>query len=160
MAARRLPGLTVLLIAVAVAAPTQASPALPDALRDHLGLHASPGCDLCHASPMVPLGPADRPFALSAKARGLASGDVDALDTALDRMSADGVDSDKDGAEDLDELWWGGDPNHADLPEGGTPIAATYGCALAPGAPGSAAVFSKPAATAPRLWSGSKRRTG
>jgi hypothetical protein len=43
-------------------------------------------------------------------------------------MRAAGVDSDGDGAEDLDELSWGGDPNHADLPEGGNSEPVTYGC--------------------------------
>ncbi len=49
-------------------------------------------------------------------------------------MRADGVDSDGHGAEDLDELSWEGDPNHADLPEAGRLQTVTYGCAWSGGA--------------------------
>ena len=45
-------------------------------------------------------------------------------------MRRDGVDSDGDGAKDLDELSWGGDPNTPDLPA--TPAeqrpVEAYGC--------------------------------
>jgi MYXO-CTERM domain-containing protein len=122
----------------ALAAATLAGPALgsepfPAAIQAHLGLSTAPGCALCHQAESAPVGAADKPFSASAEARGLVAGDVASLEKALDQMRADGVDSDGDGAEDLDELWWGGDPNHADLPAGGTQDPPTYGCATRPG---------------------------
>ena len=55
--------------------------------------------------------------------------DTASLTKALDSLRAAGVDSDEDGAKDLDELSWGGDPNHANVPEGGNTEPVTYGCA-------------------------------
>ncbi len=69
------------------------------------------------------------------------AGTVDpSLLAALEAMRKDGVDSDGDGMEDLDELSWHGDPNHFD---GLRPDAApqvNYGCQLAHGSSSSLAV--------------------
>ncbi|MFO0762502.1 MAG: MYXO-CTERM sorting domain-containing protein [Byssovorax sp.] len=121
-----------LLVTVAFASPARASEPFPAAMRDDLGLMAAPGCDLCHEAAKDPVGAADKPFSVSAEKRGLVAGDVESLQAALDQMRADGVDSDGDGAQDLDELSWGGDPNHADLLEGGTQAPPSYGCAVSP----------------------------
>ena len=68
-------------------------------------------------------------------ARGLlGAADTLSLAEALDGLKEGGVDSDGDGARDLDELSWGGDPNHADVPEGGNEAPVTYGCSWAKGA--------------------------
>jgi hypothetical protein len=85
----------------------------------------------------------DTPFGKSMVARGLlGEGDSDAgtnsdagtinptLLAALARMRADGVDSDGDGAEDLDELSWGGDPNHYDGLHPTNTQEVHYGCQL------------------------------
>lgn len=123
------------LIAVAVVVAARgafASPSYLDALEADLGLAAAPapGCGLCHHAASAPVGAADTPFAKSMVARGLVGGgDVASLAHALVRMRADGVDSDGDGAQDLDELSWGGDPNHASVPVGGAEMPVLYGCA-------------------------------
>jgi hypothetical protein len=117
-----------------------ASAGYPGALASDLGLSKAPGCDLCHRAATAPVGPADTPFARSMIARGLVASDVHSLAGALDRMRADGVDSDGDGAEDLDELSWGGNPNHADLPAAGRIEAVEYGCSQSGGAAGEGAV--------------------
>lgn len=118
--------------AVLVAAQgARASADYPDALKSDLALSYTPGCEICHHAAAAPVGPADTPFGRSMVARGLAGGDVASMASALDRVGGDGVDSDGDGAQDLDELSWGGDPNHADLPlptgDAGGPV--RYGCA-------------------------------
>jgi cytochrome c551/c552 len=105
-----------------------ASKAYPDAMKAALGLAKAPSCDLCHAAAADPVGPANTLFGQSMVAKGLLADDPASLTKALDAMRAAGVDSDGDGAEDLDELSWGGDPNHADLPEGGNSEPVTYGC--------------------------------
>lgn len=118
----------------------RASEPYPGALQGDLELDAAPGCDLCHREAKEPVGPADTLFAKSATLRGLAGeGDVESLASALTKMGEDGVDSDGDGAQDLDELSWGGDPNEADVPEGTLREPVRYGCAWH-GAPASGAV--------------------
>jgi hypothetical protein len=123
-----------LLAAMAAPSRIEASEPFPAVIRAELGLEAAPGCDLCHEAAATPVGAADQPFSRSAEARGLVAGDDSSLVSALAAMESDGVDSDGDGARDLDELWWGGDPNHADLPVGGPREPPSYGCAARPGA--------------------------
>ena len=124
---------SVLLAAAAlVALPSRGalgSPSYPAKLASDLGLSTPPGCDLCHAA--ADGGKSDTPFGKSMVARGLVGDDDASLATALQRMRADGVDSDGDGAQDLDELSWGGNPNHADVPVGGAEMPVLYGCAWA-----------------------------
>jgi cytochrome c551/c552 len=107
-----------------------ASPSYPGALKTDLGLPNAPSCTVCHEAATDPVGPADTLFAKAMEARGLVGNDdVASLAAAIKKMEADNVDSDGDGAEDLDELYWGGDPNHADLPVGGAQMQARFGCA-------------------------------
>jgi MYXO-CTERM domain-containing protein len=115
-----------------VSSGAAASASFPDAMKADLGTSAAPGCALCHQSAANPVGPADTLFAQSMVARGLVANDDASLADALKRMRADGVDSDGDGAQDLDELWWGGDPNHADAPETGYQTPVQFGCSTAP----------------------------
>lgn len=132
----RLVGLAALaVVAGAVLAP-QAALAWQDSptqVATHLGLSAAPRCDLCHVEASAPVGAAVQPFCEALVARGLTKDDASALDAAVDRMRADKVDSDGDGAQDLDELSWGGDPNHADVPQS-TDAPAAYGCSMRAGA--------------------------
>jgi hypothetical protein len=83
---------------------------------------------------MEPVGAVDTPFGKSTVAKGLVGADAASLTKALDGMREGGVDSDGDGAKDLDELSWGGDANHADVPEGGNETPVTYGCSWSRGA--------------------------
>jgi hypothetical protein len=103
-----------------------ASPQYPNELRAALGLDYTPKCTLCHSSADGgTAGPADTPFGSSMLARGsrgessqagdAGAGDAGYIDptllAALAAMRRDDVDSDGDGATDLDELSWGSDPN-------------------------------------------------
>src|SRR4051812_36086906 len=99
-----------------------------------LALSSAPGCDLCHHAAMEPVGAVDTLFGKSIVARGLVDADAASLAKALDGLREGGVDSDGDGARDLDELSWGGDPNHADVPEGVNEEPVTYGCSWSRGA--------------------------
>src|SRR5262249_19103670 len=115
-----------------VSTPVVASPSFPQTLKDHLRLSAAPSCALCHLldedGGAAPAGDAgrDSPFARSLPAGGLRAGDDASLRRALDAMGD--VDSDGDGARDLDELSWGGDPNRADKPEVAPSDPPSYGC--------------------------------
>jgi hypothetical protein len=135
-------GAALVAAALALAArEARAWEATPKALAAKVGAAAAPSCDLCHAAATAPVGAASRPFAAALVARGLVDDGEAALDAALAKMRAERVDSDGDGAQDLDEVAWGADPNHADVPqsEGAPP---EYGCSTrAPGrAPGGAAI--------------------
>ena len=125
---RRRASLTLALAAFLVSGVAAASEGYPEAMKTDLGLAKAPGCDLCHQAASSPVGPASTPFGKSMVAKGLVASDAASLAKALDAMRAAGVDSDGDGAEDLDELSWGGDPNHAAVPEGGAQAPVTYGC--------------------------------
>lgn len=114
-----------------------------------LDLSYVPACTLCHSSGGVGgnASTVDTPFGKSMVARGLRAAAVTSddggvaldagiidpsLQQALDAMRRDGVDSDGDGAEDLDELAWGTDPNTYDgLKPNGTP-SVSYGCQTSP----------------------------
>ena len=117
-----------------LSAAASASPGYPEALQTDLGLTKAPGCELCHRSAEPPVGAADTPFGQSMVAQGLVGADTMSLAGALEGLKQGGVDSDGDGARDLDELSWGGDPNHAEVPEGGNEVPVTYGCSWAGGA--------------------------
>jgi len=108
-----------------------ASPGYPDALQTDLGLASAPGCGLCHHAATAPVGAADTPFGKATVAHGLVTGDATSLSRALDSLRTDGVDSDGDGAKDLDELSWGGNPNVASAPEGVDSPPLAYGCSWA-----------------------------
>jgi hypothetical protein len=70
-----------------------------------------PPCSLCHLRGSTGAGTADTPFALSMKARGLSASDNSSVDTALDAMVRDKVDSDGDGTPDIQEIENDTDPN-------------------------------------------------
>ena len=125
----------------------QASPSYPSQLRDALGLMYTPSCTLCHSQ--VPdaaaAGLVDTPFGKSMVARGLlcaptfdgdagANADAGTIDptllAALAAMRRDGVDSDGDGAQDLDELSWGADPNVFDGFHSNPMAPPHYGCEM------------------------------
>jgi len=131
-------------LAMFTATSAGASQPYTEEVRAALELSYTPACTLCHragadAGDWI----ADTPFGKSMVARGLLSAtqaeressftiDGGALDptlvTALQRMRSDGVDSDGDGAEDVDELVWKSDPNTYDgLKPNSTPQV-NYGC--------------------------------
>ena len=120
---------------------SSASPTYPDDLAKDLSLADAPACTLCHEASDAAIGPADTLFARSMEARGLVGGDdADSVAKALEAMRHDDVDSDGDGARDLDELAWGGDPNAADVPASSPAQreGPKYGCASSGSIPDSA----------------------
>lgn len=125
----------------------EASPRYPSQLRAALGLTDAPRCTLCHsqASDAAAQSPVDTPFGMSLIARGLlgetvpdadagASVDAETIDptllAALAAMRRDDVDSDGDGAQDLDELSWGADPNVFDGFHSNPVAPPQYGCEI------------------------------
>ena len=128
-------------VALLTTSAARSSPSFPATLVSTLGLRAVPRCTLCHGSAGVDAPTAGdafvgdsgdvealTPFARSLTARGLRPRDDASLRIALEAMQRDRVDTDGDGALDLDELWWGGDPSTPDVPQGSTIPAPSYGC--------------------------------
>jgi MYXO-CTERM domain-containing protein len=109
---------TTILLASSVASATSN---FPGAIRTKLALTYDPQCALCHTNGITGRGTVTTPFGKAMLARGLVASDETALNTALDKMVADKVDSDLDGTTDIDELKAGTDPN-------GNSISVAYGC--------------------------------
>lgn len=120
------------LLALAVLCTTssaQASATFPAVVEKVTG--ATVTCTTCHHT--LETGTDLTLFGAALRARGALGKDETSLEAALARMKTDAVDSDGDGARDLDELSWGGDPNTADLPPP-VPEEPTYGwCSTTPG---------------------------
>jgi hypothetical protein len=110
-----------------------ASPGYADALKQDLTLSYTPTCSLCHSESDASMPPSDTPFGRSMVAHGLlGDDDLASLTQAIAAMRKDDTDSDGDGATDLDELSWGGDPNTPDLPTASPEQSAgpKYGCGV------------------------------
>ncbi len=155
--ARRFCTTGALLVTFGVTHAAFASPAYPEQLKAELGLSAVPPCSLCHTpTSNGGIGAVTTPFGKSIVARGLRgapASDLDAgesptdagapdpsLVAALAKMRSDGVDSDGDGAEDLDELAWGADPNTYDGLKSNPTQSVAYGCSLSPAAAANSAL--------------------
>ncbi len=102
-----------------------ANPIFPGEIYNHLGLDVAPQCTICHRDNLGGLKTVEKPFGLELMSRGL-TGDssLGELDTLLDEVEADEVDSDGDGVGDIQELKDGTDPNVA----GSTLEPPEYGC--------------------------------
>lgn len=114
------PSRVTVLLALA-AAPAFASSTFPAAIRAHLSLPAPipQDCALCHVNGITGAGTVNTLFGKAVRARGAVANNETALNTAIDRMATDAVDSDGDGVTDIQELRNGTDPNVADR-DGGT----------------------------------------
>jgi hypothetical protein len=149
--------ITALFAAWFITSKALASPAYPDQLQAELRLSYVPKCSLCHSvSSSGESGPVSTPFGKSMVARGLLAAQASGTDAgaapsdagtsevslvaALAKMRTDGVDSDGDGAEDLDELTWGSDPNTYDGLKSNPTEAVNYGCAFSPAARAATAI--------------------
>ncbi len=117
-----------------------ASAGYPAEVASYLGVPCTPVCTICHATNSGGDGTVVEAFGIAMMDRGLTGGsDYTALHTALDQMTADGVDSNGDGTIDTEDLIGGVDPNtgvaFCDI------LSPSYGCAvLAPPTPLAALV--------------------
>jgi hypothetical protein len=100
-----------LAVVLFAAQEAHASAGYPTAIVQHLGIFYSPPCSLCHVEGKTGPGTAETPFARSARAHGLEGGDIRLVGIALDALARDGIDSDRDGITDIQELLAGTDPN-------------------------------------------------
>lgn len=160
-----------LLVAVGVTATlasgqtAEAREEFPAQIATDLGLanpvRDSPPCSLCHLYGKTGGDTLVTPFAWAMRARGL-TGSGRSLTEALARVGADRVDSDGDGAIDVDEIKAGADPNSAasiPTPTTTTPVPdPQLGCAIAGrGQAGGTGLSALLAAALVWLW---RRRGG
>lgn len=106
-----------------LALPAWASENYTIEIQNKYGIDYPPqSCSLCHTGGITGAGTVNTLFGTALRMRGLVSGNVNALTTALDTLEADGVDSDGDDVTDIDELKAGTDPNRRDatVTDGGT----------------------------------------
>jgi hypothetical protein len=118
----------VALLLLLASAPARATPNFPGAIAQDLGA-PTPQCSICHAGGVTGRGTVTTLFGQAMLARGLVANDTASLQTALDKMRADKVDSNGNGILDVDELIAGSDPNATS----DHPTTPTYGCSISPG---------------------------
>lgn len=113
----------------------EAKEPFPGMVARHLQAPREPPCGLCHEYGKTGGSTLVTPFAWAMRARGL-TGESSLL-ASLDRVAADGVDSDGDGSADVEEIVAGTDPNTAASTPAhpGTVADPQLGCAVASGAP-------------------------
>ena len=110
-----------------------ATPNFPTALQNYLALSQEPDCQVCHSASDATGNNADTPFALSLRSYGLLPFSTASLETAIEGMLRDRVDSVGDGTPDIDDLRAGANPNlpqatvQAPPPERDLP---SYGCTV------------------------------
>jgi len=106
----------------------RAKPEFPPEIARHLSASVDPACSVCHLEGKTGGITVVTPFALALRAHGF-TGPSATLNAALDRMTADGTDTDGDGVPDVEELRAGSDPN-SPVP-GATTADPQYGCGVA-----------------------------
>src|SRR5512140_1193838 len=128
---RRLPIVAVVLGVALTAVGAGATPTFPQAIARHLSTSHVPPCTDCHDGTPT-RGTATSAFAAAMRARGLLPNDESSLNSALDALAAEQVDSDGDGFSDVEELVRGWDPNLANRADGTVVPGATRAHALVP----------------------------
>jgi hypothetical protein len=113
---------------VLAGARAHATPTFPEVVNTKLALTTAVSCTLCHTDPGGGAGNVTQPIGVSLFARGMVPYDEASLQTAVDKLTTDAVDSDTDGATDIDELKAGTDPNAASTDDS-EPISYGFGCA-------------------------------
>ena len=103
---------TFLVISFGLVLPTNAfgMPGFPGQIQQYLNLSYTPSCSICHASAQGG-GPVTQPFGQAMLAAGLTTAGGTTLTAALDKLTADGTDSNGDGISDIQSLKQGLDPN-------------------------------------------------
>ncbi len=103
------------LFGLTVSINAAATPNFPTALQQDLSAPSAPDCSVCHTDgDQGGVGTVNTPFGKNMRARGLVAFDTGSLQTALNQMAADNVDSAGDCLDDIDELKAGRDPNAPD----------------------------------------------
>jgi len=113
-------------------AAAAAMPTFPEQIQIHLGLAAAPGCVLCHASD-VGGGAVSQQFGKAMVAAGLTTAGGDTLTGALDKLEAEGTDSNGDGIADIAALHDGMESTTSQ-PTANAPAQA-QGCSIGPSSP-------------------------
>ncbi len=93
----------------------------PGLIEAKYGLAGPPpqSCSLCHTNGITAVGTVNTLFGKAMRQRGLLLDSPATLDSALNKLESDQVDSDKDGTTDVDELKAARNPNVADAPTDG-----------------------------------------
>lgn len=123
-------------LAVSLCAGTaRATSEFPDAIRAKVGASSAPACAVCHVTgDRGGRGTVSTAFGRAMRERGLVEFDVQSLESALDKMATDKIDSNGNGTTDVDELKAGRDPNSTSG-DGGAAVEIPmpeYGCTQAP----------------------------
>lgn len=113
------------LLVLLACANAQASPSFPGELESQLDMPCAPACTVCHRDARGGVGTAVQPFAQSMILGGLVLKKPESIAPALQAVRTNLIDSDNDGATDVDELARGDNPNQ----EGEGVLCVTYGCA-------------------------------
>jgi hypothetical protein len=118
---------------VGAARAAGATPNFPPTIQSYLGTPNTPVCQICHVGPQE-RGTVNTSFGIAMRSRGLVAYDTNSLETALNRMQSDAVDSCTDGVTDIQKLKDGLDPNACICGDAGATCAASgppepkYGC--------------------------------
>ena len=126
------PLIALILAVTAIPRVTRASSDYPEIIKAKLGLARVPDCTLCHSDDNGGNGTIVTWFGLSMQDFGVQGKSAGLLDTALDRVRDEELDSDADGIPDVEELQTGSDPNDGPGRTGGPPRP-DRGCAMAVG---------------------------
>lgn len=104
-----------------LALPAGATAEYPGAIQTRFDMPTPPLCDTCHTNGITAQGTVTTPVGTSLRARGLVANDVASLNTALDALANEMVDSDGDGVSDVVEFMNGTNPNKPPDTMGGGP---------------------------------------
>jgi len=97
-----------------VALPLSAEPEFPGAIQEYGKIPCTPTCLLCHTEIPGNAANVNGHFGVTVFTHGVIKGDPTSLQTVVDRLRMEKVDTDHDGQLDVDELTAGSDPNKAD----------------------------------------------
>jgi MYXO-CTERM domain-containing protein len=120
-------GLAAACATISFAERAAATPNFPGAIASKLA-GETPDCSICHVCRRTMRGTVNTPWGAAMRERGLQAYDESSLMAALERMRADGIDSDGDGTLDVDAVKMGKDPNPPTCDEEADETIPKYGC--------------------------------